>query len=234
MFGSFTFQRILGVLKAFKLRATGKDYFISYSQESEDLIATKYLSLNEPGFYVDVGAHHPLRFSNTYLFYQAGYRGINIEADIDLFLIFTQLRKNDINLNYAVAGEENGKVLEFYTFEEKALNTFDHELAKERESQGYKLKLVKQVETVLLNDLLKEYLPENQKIDLLNIDIEGLDYNVLKSFDFTTYSPKLIICENYSKTFEDLLKSKLNQLLVSKSYSAVSKLKNSCIYLRNE
>jgi FkbM family methyltransferase len=234
MFGSFTFQRILGLLKAYKLRATGKNYSISYSQESEDLIAAKYLSLNDTGFYVDVGAHHPMRFSNTYLFYQAGYQGINIEADIDLFSNFKQFRKKDINLNYAVAGEDKVKALEFYIFEEKALNTFDHELAKERELQGYKVKLVKQVETILLNDLLKQYLPKNQNIDLLNIDIEGLDYNVLKSFDFKSYSPKVIICENYSSTLEDLLKSKLNQLLISKSYSAVSKLKNSCIYLRNE
>jgi len=52
----------------------------SYSQEGEDMILRRIFEDNETGFYVDVGAHHPARFSNTNYFYKRGWRGLNIDA----------------------------------------------------------------------------------------------------------------------------------------------------------
>ena len=48
---------------------------LCYSQEGEDMILSKIFGGQKSGFYVDVGAHHPLRFSNTYLFYLRGWGG---------------------------------------------------------------------------------------------------------------------------------------------------------------
>jgi len=48
----------------------------SYSQKGEDIILRRILGEKEVGFYIDIGAHHPKRFSNTYLFYKKGWRGI--------------------------------------------------------------------------------------------------------------------------------------------------------------
>ena len=42
----------------------------SYSQEGEDMILRRLFEKQIQGFYVDVGAHHPKRFSNTYYFYK--------------------------------------------------------------------------------------------------------------------------------------------------------------------
>ena len=42
----------------------------SYSQEGEDMVLQRIFAQKEYGFYIDVGAHHPKRFSNTYLFYK--------------------------------------------------------------------------------------------------------------------------------------------------------------------
>ena len=53
---------------------------ISYSQEGEDLILERFFEGKEIGFFVDIGAHHPMRFSNTYIFYLKGWRGINVDA----------------------------------------------------------------------------------------------------------------------------------------------------------
>ena len=55
---------------------------LSYSQEGEDLILQRIFATRERGFYVDVGAHHPQRFSNTYKFYRGGWRGINAQAQM--------------------------------------------------------------------------------------------------------------------------------------------------------
>lgn len=40
----------------------------SFSQEGEDLVLSRFFDGQESGFYIEVGAHHPFRFSNTYLF----------------------------------------------------------------------------------------------------------------------------------------------------------------------
>ena len=65
----------------------------SYSQEGEDMVLSRIFSDKNKGFYVDVGAHHPIRFSNTYKFYKLGWHGINIEPNPDSFNLFTMYRK---------------------------------------------------------------------------------------------------------------------------------------------
>ena len=51
----------------------------SYSQEGEDMVLKRIFDKQTKGFYIDVGAHHPKRFSNTYNFYLKGWKGINID-----------------------------------------------------------------------------------------------------------------------------------------------------------
>jgi hypothetical protein len=60
----------------------------SYSQEGEDMILRRIFEGQEKGFYVDVGAHHPRRFSNTYYFYKLGWAGVNLEPNPDALIAF--------------------------------------------------------------------------------------------------------------------------------------------------
>lgn len=81
---------------------------ISYATNFEDMIAKFYCNQHrgrEGGFYVDVGALDPFRFSNTYALYLAGWRGINIEPRRDCIQKFEQYRKLDINLNIGISSE---------------------------------------------------------------------------------------------------------------------------------
>src|SRR5690242_3324544 len=64
----------------------------SYSQEGEDRILHSIFETVADGFYVDIGAHHPKRFSNTYLFYQRGWRGINVDAMPGSMVRFKRVR----------------------------------------------------------------------------------------------------------------------------------------------
>ena len=43
------------------------------------------------GFYVDIGAHHPKRFSNTYFFYKRGWSGITVEPNSDAIKLFKEI-----------------------------------------------------------------------------------------------------------------------------------------------
>ena len=70
-----------------------------YSQEGEDILIERMIGKKKKGFYIDIGAHHPYRFSNTYYFYKQGWSGINIEPNVEHFRYFLKHRKRDINLN---------------------------------------------------------------------------------------------------------------------------------------
>lgn len=75
----------------------------SYSQEGEDLLLSRIFGDKKDGFYIDVGAHHPFRFSNTYLLYKRGWRGINIDAMPGSMKLFNRFRPRDINIECGVA-----------------------------------------------------------------------------------------------------------------------------------
>ena len=108
-----------------------------YGQDGEDLILNRLLDGQMQGFYVDVGAHHPIRFSNTYLFYERGWTGINIDAMPGSMKKFRKLRPRDINVECGVASS-SGK-LTFHRFNEPALNTFDDVEAANKNKPPYHL-----------------------------------------------------------------------------------------------
>jgi hypothetical protein len=147
----------------------------SYSQEGEDLILLRIFEKKRTGFYVDVGAHHPFRFSNTYLFYRMGWRGINIDATPGSMKFFNKFRKRDINIEVAIGEKED--ILTFYIFNEPALNTFNENLARQRNGKmGYYIIKELPLKVLPLSKILEEYLPEGQEIDFLNVDVEGKDF----------------------------------------------------------
>lgn len=192
-----------------------------YSQAGEDMLLSLYYEgKKHKGFYVDVGAHHPYRFSNTAYFYKRGWRGINIEPTPSLFKAFPRRRRRDINLNVGIG---NGEKLTFYVFNEGALNTFDPALAKERDGKihlGRQYKIIDRIEvqTRTLADILDKHLPAGTPIDLLTIDVEGMDFDVLKSNDWTRYLPQFILVECESE-FDDLSDDEIYQFLHAKGYS---------------
>ncbi len=100
-------------------------YQKSYAQEGEDIVLQRFLVEVNKGFYVDVGAHHPKRFSNTYTYYKKGWRGINIEPRPGSKKLFDKIRPRDINLELPVNSVE--EELTYYVFNEPALNGFSKE-----------------------------------------------------------------------------------------------------------
>ncbi len=152
----------------------------SYSQEGEDLIIMREFEHSKTGFYVDIGAYHPKRFSNTYLFYKKGWKGINVDARPGSMKNFNKIRPRDINLEIPVSDKKENLI--FYTFNEPAVSGFLEELSVERTKQeGYKIVKSEKMETKTLVDILDKYMPKDTQIDFLTIDVEGFDYKVLKS-----------------------------------------------------
>lgn len=202
----------------------------SYSQEGEDMILRRIFDKNEKGFYVDVGAFHPTRFSNTYYFYKKGWRGINIDAMPGSMKKFNYQRSRDINIEIPVSS--NKTILTYFAFNEPALNTFSETLAKERDGKdGYKILFDRKIETSTLSEILNKYIPPDIKeIDFLSIDVESLDYDVLISNDWDKFIPKIILIEDLKFDIHNLSNSDIVSFLTNKKYSFFAKTVNTLFF----
>ena len=163
---------------------TGFDHAvsISWSQGGEDLALLHALQGKKDGRYIDVGAHHPSRFSVTRHLYQLGWSGVNVDANKDLIDQFAQVRKRDVNLCVAVGQEEK---YSFTIFDEPAISTLDSEWRDKFVRENNKVSKEVEVEGRKLRKILDDFEPTH-RIDLLSIDAEGSDFQVLSSIEFAT------------------------------------------------
>ena len=218
-------------VKALKQKFPVDKFFFrrSYSQEGEDMIYRSFYEnrKHHKGFYVDVGAHHPFRFSNTLHFYQKGWKGINIEPTPSAKKLFDVFRKRDINLNIGIS--RDGKTLPFYCFNEPALNSFSKDIADSKAATKYWVTGVIPVETLPLARVLDTYLPPAQVIDLMNIDAEGFDLEVLESNNWEKYAPLFIMVEA-SLDLTHPASSPVYCFLTEKNYELVAKTMRTLLF----
>jgi len=205
-------------------------YQKSYAQEGEDLILYRMIyGKIEKGFYVDVGAHHPKRFSNTYFFYEQGWQGINIEPMPGSKRNFDKVRTRDINLEIPINSTE--KELTYYIFNDPALNGFSKDLSLLRnQSPDYRIIKTVNMKTKTLSSVLNEHLSGEQKINLLSIDVEGLDLEVLKSNDWRNYKPDFIMVEEKEFNIVQPEQSNIFSFLKQMNYQLVAKTLSTLIF----
>jgi len=155
-------------------------FSISWSQGGEDLAMLHAIAGKRDGLYIDVGAHHPFRFSVTHHLSRLGWRGVNVDANSELIEIFDKERTRDINICAAVGTEES---YTFTIFKEPALSSVNSEWKDKFQADGWEVDRTVTVPGISLRDIYNQNFPKDC-IDLLSIDAEGSDFNVLKSMDF--------------------------------------------------
>ena len=205
----------------------------AFSQEGEDLVLQRLFEGQRSGVYVDVGAHHPFRFSNTCLLHKQGWRGINIDAMPGSMARFDRFRPGDINLELGVGAQPS--TLEFFVFREPALNTFDPAMARERQAMGWPLAETKTVQCLPLAQILDRELPRlgANNFDLLTVDVEGLDLEVLRSNDWTRFLPRALAVEILDRDFSGVLQSDIGIYCASIGYLPFAKLHHTVVFLRH-
>lgn len=238
--GSSMSQRLRGVARRLRRAAKrrfcnlrhGGDYSrLSWSQEAEDLVLDKYFGQRANGFYVDVGAHHPVRFSNTHLFYIRGWRGINIDAMPASMTAFERARPRDINLNIGIAAEAGALI--YYRYDDPALNGFvrgSDTIASTRARGAYRLLGTDTVMVEPLASVLERHLPPGQAIDFLTVDAEGLDLEVLLSNDWSRFRPKCVVVELDGLRLEEALEDQCCVFLRERGYRLYGKTGKSAIF----
>lgn len=210
-------------------------YKLSYSQEGEDMILNRLFGECKPGFYVDVGAHHPKKYSNTFFFYKRGWRGINIDAMPGSMKLFNILRTRDINIEQPIASEK--KLLTYYMFNESALNGFSKDLSEQRSASNKRSYIVKEkidMQTCTLENILDKNLPKDCQIDFLSIDVEGLDFDVLKSNNFEKYNPRIILVEMLDANYNDVISSNISNYLKVYNYQPIAKSVNTIFFITSD
>ena len=186
----------------------------------------------QSGFYVDVGAHHPKRFSNTMWAYFRGWRGINVDGAPGSRDLFERSRPRDINLE-CVIGELSGDAT-LYVFRESALNTAVPERkAFIQASTGAEFATIV-VPRRRLDSVLDEWLPARTPIDFLTIDVEGAEMGVLRSNNWHRYRPRVVVVELAGATLDTVNQAPVSEFLIEKGYTPVSMLYHSVFFIGDE
>lgn len=170
---------------------------VSYSQFAEDLLATTLLGYERTdGYYVDVGCFHPIRFSNTYIFYRRGWRGVCIDPSPAARRAWKRMRPRDVFKNVGIASSP-GELLYLSSSSYPACNKlvalgeagrldgsiFDRELRVP----------VQRLEVVLEHTIGTA----GPSVDLMSVDCEGRDLDVLRSNNFERFRPRVMIVEDH-------------------------------------
>jgi len=172
----------------------------SYSQSGEDRVLSAWLDLSRPGFYVDVGCHHPFKGSNTAGLYSRGWRGLAIDGNPDLVRRFRRARPRDICECAIVSDREAPMTLAIARQPEFSTVSAEFEGRWIRPGD-----VVRRLEStaVRLQTLLRRHgVP--RVFDLLSVDVEGHDYEVLTSFDIEEYRPRVVVIELHDLDLENL------------------------------
>ena len=196
-----------------------------FAQAGEDAILygifNEKMQSGEKGFFVDIGAFHPIVHSNTFRFYLSGWRGINIDACPGSMNLFNKIRPQDINLEIGI-GKIKGESRYYLLDEKSTMNSFSKQnLVSHGMLEGVKQELL--LEMTTLEDILDTHSNNFCEIDFLSIDVEGLDFDVLESNNWEKYQPKVIVVEINCSNIENIKDNEIYKLLTKQGYIVVAK-----------
>ena len=200
-------------VEAYETTRFDYSFGVSWSQSGEDLSILPLLAEIENGRYLDIGAHHPTRFSVTRHLFQRGWSGVNVDANHDLIQEFIEARPNDVSINFCVGNES---VYQLSVFHESAISTVNPIWDERFKNEQNLRKTVRSVPGISLRKLLDDYFPIKGP-HFMNIDIEGADFDALTSGDLGGLSnerrPLWILVESIPPAVETLQTDTVRLLL---------------------
>ena len=187
----------------------------------EDIFVRRFFKNFKKGFYLDVGAYHPVKGSLTHDLYKKNWTGMNIDLSKISIDLFKLSRPKDINLRAAIT-DFDGKTFYYENSPINQQNSLEENLnAQKIEIDCYKL-----------NTILDKY--EVKIVDYLNIDAEGNDFKVISTFDFEKFKPLLVSIEFNNYDSDKLLESDIHTLMKNNGYKLISKFGVTCFYVEND
>jgi FkbM family methyltransferase len=187
---------------------------MSYSQIGQDLEVLKIYNNKTNGFYVDIGAHDGITFSNTYLLEKSyNWKGICAEPVPKNYKLLRANRPNAMCCNMAVYNKSDSVVMFDIADNYDFLSGITERIGCYLDSvNANKTQIL--VRTITLNDLLERY-NAPQFIDYLSLDTEGSELDILQSVDFNKYIFGLIDVEH---NYTEPNRTQMRELLVANGY----------------
>ncbi len=207
---SFYYELVVNYFSKFK-----KSYAESFG---EDLFVNYFFQNNKKGLYVDIGCNLPKSRSLTYLLYCKGWKGIKIDISPRSIKLNNYIRPNDNNLNLSI-GDKEKEVESFIFYNNCSMNTVDKNFKKFTEKSVNKRPSVFKIQQLKLDTVLKEN--NVNKIDYLNIDVEGYEDQVLSGFSIKSFKPELVSIEIHDKDCPPL-KNSIYKYFIKNNYYLVS------------
>jgi FkbM family methyltransferase len=164
---------------------------LSYAQRFEDFHLWRCFD-GQTGFYIDVGAGHPVYDNVSFAFYLAGWRGITVEPNPALAALGRAVRPRDV-LFEGLAGAAPGEATLYLQREFHGLSTTIAEHARAAEKEVGRQAEALTLPIVTLAALCEAHAPP--AIDFLKVDVEGAEADVLRGADWRRFRPKVIVVE---------------------------------------
>jgi FkbM family methyltransferase len=191
--------------------------FISHSQNFEDVILWRLLAHVDSGFYIDLGAQHPIYDSVTHAFYERGWSGINVEPNQDFLDLLNLHRPRDTNLGWLI-GSSVGTAKFFRTMDGSGLSTGVLEFAKNLESQSTPME-IESKEVKPLSEICETYVKGD--IHFLKIDVEGMEREVILGANFQMFRPWIVVVEAFQPNSRIESHGEWEDLLINSDYEMV-------------
>ena len=171
-----------------------------YAQHAEDVILWDlifaWLKIY-PASYLDVGAYHPVRSSNTYLFYEQNCQGVLVEPNPALWEDLAKVRPRDVLVRGGIGIDGKDSEADYYVISgDGQLNTFSKKAAESlpaRSGGFHRIQKVLRLPLLDLNGLMQKHW--GAAPTLLSIDTEGFELPILRSIDWKRYRPGVVCVE---------------------------------------
>lgn len=204
-----------------------------YSQEGEDIVLVNFFGDEFQGIYVDIGAHDPTVWSNTRKLAERGWRGLNIDPRPGLVERFRKQRPRDICLEVAIDIGSRDPV-EYWMFDvEPRWNCLSPtEPSARKDGLLVRPSSHRPVTIITIEEALER--AKLERVDLVNMDIEGGEEYILRHWPWDRYTPKAICVEIVGKPAAEIATSELTRFLAEKGLVFASQLVCSVIYLERD
>jgi FkbM family methyltransferase len=164
---------------------------LSYTQNMEDYHLSLAFAGQPTGFYIDIGAGHPIADNVSFWFYERGWQGIIVEPQRNLVDLYAQLRQRDIRV-CGLIGSHCGET-DFHVFGRfHGLSTTVENYARAAAVHGAQYRTVR-LPMVSLARLCEQH--NVTSIDFLKVDVEGAEAEVLAGGDWRRYRPRVVVVE---------------------------------------
>jgi FkbM family methyltransferase len=173
---------------------------LTYAQNFEDVMLARLFGEQSLGFYIDIGAWHPTELSVTKHFYDLGWSGINVEPIRKQYELFVAERPRDLNLCLAVA-DRKGPLRFHECTSDTALSTIDDALAAALAKRGHEITSY-DIDAVTPAEIFAY--SNGKTIDFLKIDAEGCEERIIRSVDWQSFRPRVLVIEAAARLDQSL------------------------------